>query len=493
MSNVSSTVANPKKGYGRKKTIHILITLSLFFLFGFLPAPDPITPLGMKVLGVFLGAIYGYTFCESIWVSFVGIIAFGITGYASMATTITNAMGNSTVFTSLTGALSAGALSYYGFGKWFVRWSLGLPIFKGKPIRYTLTFFLLFGFAAFIINQLQLSILLFSIWKDIADNCGYDKDSPFRYVGYGGILLSTIMGSSLITYRGWSLGLAKNWRELTGGYLNLGAMIVMTSLCLIGTMVIYVYFTKWLYKIDYSIMKGFDSEKLGDEGRVLTPRVKRIAIVYTSAVILVIIASMLSNRPIGAFLSTTFTDAGLFALALGILLLLPSGEGDGKPCIVFKEVKNTSVPWDSLMLCALIIPLSSAVTNEVTGVSPFVANILGPIFGNSSTIVLLSTTIIVSALLTNLGSNVAFGALLIPLIAPFAVQEGVNASIIGMALLWIVKLGVALPGASAPAAIYHGQPELSNSKLRIGVMVWGSVILCVVSLVVFIIGSFFVH
>lgn len=39
--------------------LHIAITVFFMFGFGFLPAPEPITPLGMQMLGVFLGLFMG--------------------------------------------------------------------------------------------------------------------------------------------------------------------------------------------------------------------------------------------------------------------------------------------------------------------------------------------------------------------------------------------------------------------------------------------------
>ena len=39
--------------------IHSLITLVLIFGFGFLPPIEPITPVGMRILGILLGLLYG--------------------------------------------------------------------------------------------------------------------------------------------------------------------------------------------------------------------------------------------------------------------------------------------------------------------------------------------------------------------------------------------------------------------------------------------------
>ena len=48
----------------RKNTVYYinsLITLILIFGFGFLPPIAPITPVGMRILGILLGLLYGWT------------------------------------------------------------------------------------------------------------------------------------------------------------------------------------------------------------------------------------------------------------------------------------------------------------------------------------------------------------------------------------------------------------------------------------------------
>lgn len=481
--NTGSTIA--KGNYTPAKIVNMFITLFLMFGFGFLPPIGSITPVGMKVLGVTLGVVYGYTACNIIWVSLFAMIAYGISGYTPMGSALTSMFGNSTVFQSFVANLSAGAMSYYGFGKWFVRWSLNLKIFKGRPLFYVWSFFTFFGLSAFFIHQIPLLFLLFAIWSDIADNCGYKKGSSFVYVGYAGIVLSTTLGSSLIPYQGWSLGLANNWYELTGGYLNLGYMMVMTIIIAVLTITAYMFASKAIFKVDYSKLKAFDVNKMDEESKVLRPRSKRIFILYTITTALVVTGSLLVETPYGQFINQTITVSGLFALCAALLLIIPSGEGDGQACIVFNDVKNTAISWPTMLMCAVVIPLASAVTNEATGVLPMITGLLSPIFAGRGSFFLLMFTIIVALALTNVGSNIAFGGALIPIIGPFAMQEGMNPAIIGMALLFVIKVGLILPGASAPASIFHSQEAIPDAKMRMLTTGFGCLVLAVVCIVVF--------
>lgn len=67
-----------------KYYIHSLITVGLMIVFYFIPPISTITPVGMKVLGVFLGLIYGWCFVEMLWPSILGLVMLGLSGYCTV-------------------------------------------------------------------------------------------------------------------------------------------------------------------------------------------------------------------------------------------------------------------------------------------------------------------------------------------------------------------------------------------------------------------------
>ena len=93
MSVVSVSIA--KKN--RKSYINIAIMFALMLGVGYLPPIAQITPLGMKVLGVFLGLIYGWCFIDLLWTSVLGIFALGLTGYTTVLGALTEGFSNSAV------------------------------------------------------------------------------------------------------------------------------------------------------------------------------------------------------------------------------------------------------------------------------------------------------------------------------------------------------------------------------------------------------------
>lgn len=88
-------------------------------------------------------------------------------------------------------------------------------------------------------------------------------------------------------------------------------------------------------------------------------------------------------------------------------------------------------------------------------------------------------------ILTNVGSNIAFGTAMIPVIAPFVLASGMNPLLPGAALLWMANIGILLPGASAPASIFHGRSEIPNAAMRMKVVSFAGVLVVGLSILVF--------
>ena len=68
------------KNVNVKEWIYIAIMFILFFGTQFLPPFGLITELGMKVLGVFFGLLWGWVFVDIVWSSLLGFFILALTG-----------------------------------------------------------------------------------------------------------------------------------------------------------------------------------------------------------------------------------------------------------------------------------------------------------------------------------------------------------------------------------------------------------------------------
>ena len=60
--------------------VHTCICLLIMFGFGQMAPFGPLTPLGMNLIGIFLGILYGWIFIEIVWPSLAGLLALMLIG-----------------------------------------------------------------------------------------------------------------------------------------------------------------------------------------------------------------------------------------------------------------------------------------------------------------------------------------------------------------------------------------------------------------------------
>lgn len=475
-----------EKKYPLSKIIHTIIVIFLMFGFGrIIPPFGGITPVGMNVLGVFIGVIYGYCTLEIAWPSVLAFIAYGTSGAVTVSGAISAMMGQSVVFQSICSFLAAGALSEFGFSKWFIRWSLSRRIFKGNPMVYIWAFMTVFGLSAIVIYTVPLQVLLYAIWFDIADSCGYSKNSPFVYAGFTGIMLACTMGDSLIPYTSWKLGLAQTWEASVGSAVNLGLFGTITIIIFFLAVTAYVLSLKFIFRVDLSKLKAYDTNQMPEETKYLRPRAKRVFFVYLATVIICIVATaMPAGSVVKQVINSNITNAGMYALCAVVLMILPSGEKDGKACLVFKDHAAKFINWNSVFMCAVCITLASAVSNSEFGISGWLGTVFQPLFGGSNKWLVMVVAALVPLLVTQVGSNIAFGSAMIPIIAPFVLASGLNPVLACVAIVFMVQQGYCLPGASSPAAIYHSQNQVPDMKQRLKFACTGTAIIFICTILV---------
>ena len=114
--------------------VHIVIFLLITFGFGFLPPFAQITEVGMKVLGAFLGAVYGWLFIALDWPSLIALLALGISGYAgSTHELFISGWTFQSVSQSLLAYLFAEAVAQTQFTSYIANKLMTIKLFRGKP------------------------------------------------------------------------------------------------------------------------------------------------------------------------------------------------------------------------------------------------------------------------------------------------------------------------------------------------------------------------
>lgn len=113
------------------------IGIFIMLFFKFIPAPEPITPIGMEIIGIFIGMILLWSFIDPIWPSLLGILLLGCSSYASMNQILMNFLGDATVVQLIFMMILIGALVQSGLTDYIGRWFLTRKVINGKPWMFS--------------------------------------------------------------------------------------------------------------------------------------------------------------------------------------------------------------------------------------------------------------------------------------------------------------------------------------------------------------------
>ena len=68
--------APEKKPTNTKLYIHSLVGIAIMVVFQFLPPMGGITPIGMKMVGAFLGMVYLWSLVDTMWPSLLALLSW---------------------------------------------------------------------------------------------------------------------------------------------------------------------------------------------------------------------------------------------------------------------------------------------------------------------------------------------------------------------------------------------------------------------------------
>ena len=479
-----------KKALGAPRSkaylINAIIGIVLMYGIGFIPPIAPITEMGMKVLGIFIGMIYLFSACEVAWPSILAIVSLSVVGYCSLNQAASGSLGHAVVFQSAMAYIVAGSLNYYGVTEYIARWLLSRKALSGKPYLFVFIIYASMMLICIFTSSLAMIILYWAIFDGIYKVLDYDKKDKFVTSTIVGIALAFVVGGAIAPIRSWQLSLFNLYAEQVGE-IGLGKFMGLTVPGALLSMGGYLLYQAKILKADFSRIASFDVTSLSNSDK-MDSRQKKLLWTAVIVFFFVFLSALLpKSSALYPLIATKISAAGFFALGAAYVGLAATNGGK-ESLISFSKVAGACIQWPVLLMIGSTMVVASALTNETTGIMAFIsANLSGVFAGKGSWFVLIFTMVIVT-ILTNAASNIAIGTAMIPILAPFIASTGSNVPTIGIIVIWLVNMGLILPGASAPVGLIHGNEALT-SKEAYKYSCIGMLIIFIVTIPLAIIGN----
>ena len=388
-----------------KYYINSVICILLMLLGQLLPAMGQVTELGMHVLAIYAGLLYGWSTVGLIWPSFFGLIVLGFSGYDKVANLITSGFGNGTNVYIMLICIFSYFVTSSGVSDIIVKAIITRKFAKGKPWVISWLFLTAAYVTALLISMTPAAIFVWGILCKYCQEIGYKKSDKYPVMMIVGVAQAALMGYSVVPYHMPAATLVGMAEESGANVTMLGQFLTKlgTSGIILALLTVLAFFKKqdgtpfvdmiegtrkgvawpvfYCLVIGMTIATALGSEDLGIKAQILytlSPVLgssgARILLLTIAVTVILIATNFMGNYSCAVIMYTVCIQfaaalgisAGLLACLLGVLancsIVFPSanplaammhGMTDWvKP----KDIYKYSVPMVlSCWICAILV------------------------------------------------------------------------------------------------------------------------------------------
>lgn len=450
--------------------LHLAIGLGFMLIFPRLSPIEPITEVGMTVLGVFVGMVYLWSAVDSIWPSLLGLVLVALAGYvpelegyAAVKDLFMNAFGAETVIVLVLGMVLFAGVEYVGCTKYMARFFMSIKLLEGRPYVFLFIFLVCSYVISGLTNPMASMLILWPIAMEICDKFGYRKGDKIFYILICGVYLASTLGQPMFPFKGASYVIVSAYEKVTSITVNYGGYIVYNVVMSILLLFLFILFVRFIIRPD---VVGFKQITVAELTKEQLPKMNLQQVSFLIIVVVYVLALILPNfmskaNPFIEFLSN-IGILGVTSFCIVFLMLIPF---KGKPMLDFRAVAKKSFSWDIFFLVAAAIYTCNAMTDASTGIKPFLIQTLQPLLGGKPEIIFIFLILAFAIITTNFANNAGMAVVLIPVVIAFSDQyPGVDATVLCMSITMMVFVALLTPAASPYCGILHARKDLVEYK-----------------------------
>lgn len=475
---------------GNMYYVHILIGLAIMFAFRFIPVgvlPE-VTEVGMQILGIFLGTIYLWTTIDPTVSSLISISMLAYSDYAAAGAVLASWFGNPVVVQMMFLMIFTGGLTNRKLTLYIGRWIMTRKFVEGRP--WVFTAILCFGtyvMSAFI-GCFAPIFLFWPVLYGVFDEVGYKREDEYPKQMLMAIVLSSMCGFPVPPWMANGLALLSNFRGIVGNFpaiadatINNGNYFMFTfTMGAILTLSV-VLVMKYIFRPNVEPLKKVTIEMLNKNPLPPMDKAQRIySVALVVFICMMLFPSLLPTLPV-----LRFINANSYVTCTVLCLILVALKDDnGKPILDFASVMEKDFSWPTFWLCGVAILIGSVLTNEKTGVTPFLNVMLSPIFNGMSGMMFTVVLLVMTVILTNTCNSLVVGMILQPVILTYCAGNGVNPGpIISIMIFTVLLTAACTPAASPFAAMLFGNERIGAANVYKRTLVWVAVELILILVV----------
>ena len=441
-----------------KKLIHYIICAAFIFGMAYVPPFGMLTPRGMAMVGVFIGAIYGWTTIGMLYPSMLALVSMGIE--LGMNTVLAASFGSPMIMMMIVMLIIMQLLNDTGATEIIAQKIMTNKLTMGRPWMF-MTLFLVAVFICSLLNPIVSIMLFMGFLRQICISTGMPLKSPFTAVMACGIVMAATVGQSSLPF--YSGGI-QYYATIMGMFqVQIPYAQWMIFFFFVGLMMVVfeVLAARFIIRLDVTKLKELDPAIFGEKKNFTKDQ--KIAI---SGFLLFVVMALLSSflpatNPVAVYLNK-LTIFGQTVIVAALLMLLK--KDDGTAFFNFNASSARGLSWDVVFMVSVIMPLAQFLCAADTGVSAMLAMLVYPLQALPP-MVFIVAVMVLAVVLTNFANNFVIGIIIMPVLATFAGQIGMGFIAPIMILIICTQIAFATPGASFTAGLAYSFSEIVDAPM----------------------------
>ena len=470
----ASTSTSTGRRSGFREILYSVIGLVIMLLGFVLPAAGPITPVGMRVIFIFVGALFLWSTIGAIWPSLAAVFLFGLCGYygegaAGFIPTLTTVYGDETFIQVMMMFIFFGAVKESGAMSYVARWILSRKVLNRRPYLLVAAIAFTAYLMSFATNAQSSIMIMWSILGDICLVLGlkHYEDSLWTYI-WGAAFLGAGLGHCAMPYKTTGLAMLRVYENITKGQYPINGIVYLVfSLIMAIVMIAALCALMRIFKTDTSKAKALSPAEMNSRNPL--PPMTKVQKIYLYALPLFVILLFLpAVSALQSFPPIAWLDSiNALGITVAFIVILGIWRVDGAAVLDFQKAAKNNVIWKVLFLMIAAKHVGQALADSELGIVAAIKSVLTPILGGKPELLFVFFIILAAMVLTNVGNNVSISIALTPVVLAFVGDYGINpAPIMICVMMEVFASALLTPAASTPCAMCYGASEYSPREIR---------------------------
>lgn len=430
--------------------MHALIMVMIITVIWHLEPFGSLTPLGMRLLGIFAAVLYGWTTCDLFWPSLIGIIALPFSGvFTSLSAFLQISFGNETIVFLLFMFGFTEIMNESGLVDCIANKMISFKMLNNRPWIFSALLLLAAYIIAFI-NMFAAILIPSSILYAICERFAFKPYEKYPTLMLLGITIASVMGGSVMPYQPVPLIVMKTYSQITGLEANFFKHILFILPVTFCIIILYILICRFIFRPDIKGLKDISNEFANKEVLTLNLRQKIIIAFFLFFVFLMIAPNILpQNLAVTQIISTL----GIAGCTFLLIILMTIISVQGKPLMDFDKLSSRSLHWGVFVTLSFVIPFAGIFTSDATGVKPFILQVVKPILVGLPPVLFIIVVMLLAVVFTNFMNNMVIGAIFTTVIFALASEFGLETMPLVAVLILCVNLSFVTPAACPNTAM----------------------------------------